>query len=94
MRGNSSRVRITGPLVPYADGFLAELGNQGYRANAACDQLRLLAHVSRWLHERNVGLDEFTSDRVEEFLVTRRTIGYAQWCTRRAWPRCSTAYVR
>ena len=81
MGGNSSRVRITGPLIPYADGFLAELGNQGYRANAACDQLRLLAHVSRWLHERNVGLDDFTSYRVEEFLVTRRIAGRAQWCS-------------
>jgi len=81
MGGNSSRVRIIGPLVPYAAGFLAELENQGYRANAACDQLRLLAHVSTWLQERNVGLDSFTSVHVEEFLVTRRIAGYAQWCT-------------
>ena len=81
MGGNSSRVRITGPLVPYAAGFLAELENQGYRANSACDQLRLLAHVSTWLQERSVGLDDFSSNRVEEFLVTRRTTGYAQWCT-------------
>jgi len=81
MGGNSSRVRITGPLVPYAAGFLAELENQGYRANSACDQLRLLAHVSTWLQERSVGLDDFSSNRVEEFLVIRRTDGYAQWCS-------------
>ncbi len=81
MGGDSSRVRITGPLVPYADGFQAELENQGYRANSACDQLRLLAHVSAWLQERSVRLDEFTSTRVEEFLVTRRIAGCAQWCS-------------
>ena len=81
MGGNSSRVRITGPLVPYAAGFLAELENQGYRANSACDQLRLLAHVSTWLQERSVRLDDFSSNRVEEFLVIRRTDGYAQWCS-------------
>jgi site-specific recombinase XerD len=26
-------------------------------------------------------LDDFTSDRVEEFLVTRRIAGYVQWCS-------------
>ena len=79
MGGSSSQVRITGPLVPYAAGFLAELEAQGYRANAACDQLRLLAHVSRWLQERNLELNNFTSDHVEGFLATRRINGYSQW---------------
>ena len=31
MGGNPSRVRISGPLVPYFDGFRAELEHQGYR---------------------------------------------------------------
>ncbi len=81
MGGNSSRVKITGPLVPYAAGFLAELEAQGYRGNSACDQLRLLAHVSRWLQERGMGAFDLTCEHVEEFLVTRRVAGYAQWCS-------------
>lgn len=81
MGGDSSRVRITGPLVPYAAGFLAELENQGYRANSASDQLRLLAHVSRWLQEQNLEIFEFTNEHVEEFLLARRADGYVQWCS-------------
>ncbi len=27
---NPSRVRMTGPLTPYAEGFAAELARQGY----------------------------------------------------------------
>ena len=81
MGGNSSRVNITGPLVPYAAGFLAELESQGYRANSASDQLRLLAHVSRWLQERSMETFDLTHEHVEEFLIARRTTGYAQWCS-------------
>ena len=81
MGGDSSRVRITGPLVPYADGFQAELENQGYRANSASDQLRLLAHVSRWLQEQNLEIFDLTNEHVEEFLLARRTDGYVQWCS-------------
>jgi integrase/recombinase XerD len=44
-----SRVRVTGPLASYAEGFAAQLAEQGYRPNAAANQLQLLAHLSRWL---------------------------------------------
>ena len=47
MGGNPSRVKVTGPLVPYVAGFHTELKAQGYRPNALSDQLRLMAHVSR-----------------------------------------------
>lgn len=41
-----SRVRVTGPLTPYVDGFAAELSRQGYRPNARASQLQLMAHAS------------------------------------------------
>ena len=44
-----SRVRVTGPLEPFAAGFAAELVDQGYSLQPAALQLRLLAHLSRWL---------------------------------------------
>ena len=47
--GDPSRVRVTGPLTPFAEGFAAELARQGYTRNSAADQVRLLAHLSRWL---------------------------------------------
>ena len=79
MGGNSSRVRVTGPLVPYADGFVADLELQGYRRYPVCDQLRLLAYVSRWLQGRSLAPSELTDERVGELLALRRATGYVQW---------------
>jgi len=77
--GKPSRVRVIGPLVPYVAGFRAELERQGYRSNPTCDQLRLLAHLSRWLLSRDLDVGDLTPDRVEEFLVARRDAGYVLW---------------
>jgi len=81
MGGSPSRVKVTGPLVPYVAGFRAELDSQGYRPNAMTDQLRLMAHVSRWLASKSLDLEQLTPERVEEFLVARRAAGYALWCS-------------
>jgi hypothetical protein len=43
------RVRVVGPLEPYAAGFAAELTRLGYTVFSARLQLRLVAHLSRWL---------------------------------------------
>ena len=76
---NPSRVKVAGPLVPYIAGFRAELESQGYRPNAVSDQLRLLAHVSRWLADNGFGVADLTPERVDEFLVARRAAGYVLW---------------
>src|SRR5664279_1243736 len=41
--------RMTGPLTPHAPGFAVELGRVGYTSLSTLDQLRLVAHLSRWL---------------------------------------------
>lgn len=79
MGGRPSRVKVTGPLVPYAAGFRGELEAQGYRPLALCDQLRLMAHVSRWLEGRGLNVGDLTAERVGEFLVARRAAGYTLW---------------
>src|SRR5512132_3473902 len=79
--GNPSRVKVIGPLVPYVAGLRAELEARGYRPNAVCDQLRVLAHVSRWLAGRGLDVGQLTPARVEEFLVARRAEGYTLWCS-------------
>lgn len=76
---NPSRVRVTGPLAGYASGFRAELELQGYRRNAVGDQLHVLAHVSRWLGEKNLGAEDLTRERSLEFLAARRRAGYVLW---------------
>jgi integrase/recombinase XerD len=82
--GNPSRVRVTGPLQPYAAGFRDELRRLGYRPNAAADQLRLMAHVSRWLEVLQFGVGDLTPDRVDEFLCDRRAAGYTLWLSPKA----------
>ncbi len=79
MGGRPSRVKITGPLIPYTAGFREELEAQGYRPLALCDQLRLMAHMSRWMAGRGLDVGDLTPERVDEFLVARRAAGYTLW---------------
>jgi len=82
--GDPSRVRVTGPLALFADGFAAELSRQGYRRNAVADQLRLMAHLSRWLAAHALDMAALTPPVMEAFLAARRSQGYTLWLSPRA----------
>lgn len=71
--------RVVGPLEPYASGFADELTRLGYTVFAARSQFGLVAHLSRWLAEQALAVESLTLPVVEEFLVVRRTAGYAQF---------------
>jgi integrase/recombinase XerD len=73
---NPSRVRVPGPLAAFAVGFAAELARQGYRPYAARNQMRLLAHLSRWLARESHGADELRTAEVERFQDARRAAGH------------------
>lgn len=79
-----SRVRVTGPLESFAQGFAAELLRQGYRPKAATDQVRLLAHLSRWLGSKGLGAVDLTASVLNEFLGARRSQGYVLWLSPKA----------
>jgi len=49
-----SRVRLSGPLLPYVEGFAAWLTQRGYPPSSVLFHVRRLAYVSRWLAERGV----------------------------------------
>jgi site-specific recombinase XerD len=70
------RVRVTGPLAMYADGFRADLAAQGYAAESADRNLRTLAHVSRWMDGQGVSAGQLSIPRLVEFLGARRREGY------------------
>jgi integrase/recombinase XerD len=74
--GDLFKVRMSGPLTPYAAGFAAELGRQGYTRSATQSQLRLLAHVSRWLGAQELDAAALSGPVLERFLLARRTAGY------------------
>lgn len=82
--GDLSRIRVTGPLEPYVSGFVVELVERGYTPVSVAHQLRLLAHVSRWLACEGLGPDDLSSARVDEFVAARRTAGYVNYVTPRA----------
>ena len=62
-----SRVRVTGPLEPFVEGFIAELEGAGYRPAAAAVQVRVLAHLSRWMREEDVSAGELSEAELERF---------------------------
>lgn len=77
------RVKVTGPLTTYADGFGAALAAQGYTPLSVRSQLELLAHVSRWLAANGLDVQGLTTARVDEFLEARRAAGYTHLLSRR-----------
>jgi site-specific recombinase XerD len=56
-----------GPLAGYAPGFVAVLLEAGYRPNAAAVQLRLLAHLSRWLEREGIDPGGVREPELERF---------------------------
>lgn len=81
---NPRPVRISGPLTKYVEGFCDELAAQGYVEGTAGMQLQLMAHVSRWLDGRGLGVGDLTPERVEEFVWDRRSAGYSSHVSRRS----------
>ena len=72
-----TKVRISGPLAPFAAGFSGELARLGYTALSARLQLQLMAHVSRWLASERLDAAALTPAVVDRFLAARRAAGYA-----------------
>ena len=69
-------VRVSGPLASYAAGFRGSLADAGYTPLSAVVQLRLMAHVSRWLESERLEVGDLSLERVEGFLLARREAGY------------------
>lgn len=77
------RVRVAGPLAGHVEGFQAELARLEYTPLSAANQLRLMAHLSRWLIQEGLLPSELTVAQVERFLVARRSAGYVCWLSMR-----------
>lgn len=77
------KVRVTGPLAPHAARFARELEARGYRDLTIVDQLRLMAHASRWLDEHGLDVPLLDDDHWGAYLDARRQQGY----TRRVKPK-------
>ena len=71
-----SRVRVDGPLAPFADGFRVELSQLGYAASTGALHLQMMGHLSRWLAGQGLDGTALTSELMDEYLVARRAAGY------------------
>lgn len=76
-------VHVRGPLVPYVEGFEAELGRLGFARTSVMNQLYLVAHLSRWLEAAGLEVEDLTPERIETFLGERRAF-YTALFSRRA----------
>jgi len=72
-----SWARVTGPLAEYADGFRDELFRLGYTPLTAACQIRLAAHMSRWMSAEGVSTQDLDMPTAERYFTARRLTGYA-----------------
>jgi integrase/recombinase XerD len=68
---------VTGPLAEYADGFRAELARLGYTPLTAAGQLRLMAHLSRWMNAEGLDAQALEMPVAERYFEERCAAGYA-----------------
>jgi integrase/recombinase XerD len=79
-----SRACVSGPLLPYAAGFTAELARLGYTSGSAYGQMLLMAHLSRWLTGEGLDAGSLTPEAAERFLASRRAVGYRLYLSPKA----------
>jgi len=68
----STRVCVFGPLDKHVSAFAASLAKQGYTDLSLANQLRLVAHFSRWLAERHLEIENLTPKLLDQYLCLRR----------------------
>jgi site-specific recombinase XerD len=68
--------RVTGPLGPFAAGFVDELRRQGFQPVTVGKHVALLAGLSSWLATEGVAASGLSSEVAERFCVARRTAGH------------------
>ena len=70
-----TKVRMTGPLAPFAAGFRARLRESGYTPLSAVNARRLLAHLSRWMDANDLEVSDLSGEQVERYAAARRAEG-------------------
>jgi site-specific recombinase XerD len=79
-----SRVKVTGPLAGYADGFRQHLAERAYHPQVIGRQALLMADLSAWLESRGLGGSELTPEAAGDFVRDRRASGHRVLASARA----------
>ena len=59
-------------LAPFKDGYLRVLRTNGYASKSIELHSFLLADLSGWMDERELGVPDLSRDVVEDYFTTRR----------------------
>lgn len=65
-------VHFSGPLAVHSEALRRALLARGYAPMSATNLLRLAAHLSHWLEAQTLGIEQFSAERITEFLAMRR----------------------
>jgi integrase/recombinase XerD len=65
-------VRVSGALEEFVEGFAADLTGLGYSWRGGEGQVRLMAHLSRWMSTQGLAAGDLTVEVVERFVIARR----------------------
>ncbi len=75
---------VSGPLAPYAAGFVSWLKSQVYSPSAIADRLYQFDQLSRWLECEGLAVGELTDEQAEWFAAARRAAGLVMWASPRS----------
>jgi len=74
--GHSSRIRVSGPLAPYAEGWRAELAARGFARHSVLAHAQLMAHLSGWMLAAGHDAGSLTGEVISGYLEARQAAGY------------------
>ena len=81
---DASMVEVSGPLWPFAAGFVDDLSRQGFSPVAVRKHVGLLAGLSGWLAAEGVTPSGLSSEVAERFCAARRAAGHTYLLTAKA----------
>ena len=70
-----SRVLMVGPLVPFTEDFTSMLKTSGYAPLTIVNELRLMAHLSRWMQARDLTAVDLSPEVLQDYEVSVRASG-------------------
>ena len=74
--GHPSRIQVSGPLAPYAEGWRAELAARGFARHSVLAHAQLMAHLSGWMLTAGHNAGSLTGEVVGGYLEARQAAGY------------------
>jgi integrase/recombinase XerD len=76
--------RVTGPLAPFAAGFVDDLSRQGFKPETVGRHVALVAGLSSWMAAEGLTASDLSSEVAERYAATRRAAGRSNRVTVKA----------